>query len=175
MNLIKQLQNLLKQHHCSESVIAHSVAVTKKAVEITDSLNIPIDRELVITGAMLHDLGRSQTHVLNHFLVGGDIAKKEGFDDRVVNVIERHVGAGITKAEATELGLPEKDYLPLSHEEVIVSYSDNLTKGTKHIPFSIALELFKKKLGNNHPAVKRLLEQHEKITKWSKFAKKSGS
>jgi uncharacterized protein len=52
-------------------------------------------------------------------------------NEKLVSIIERHIGAGITKDEALALGLPPKDYLPLTLEEKIVAHADNLVFGSR--------------------------------------------
>lgn len=107
---------ILKKAGCSERVIEHCVAVCKKAVEIASKID-GVDLELVRIGALLHDIGRSKTHGVEHGVVGGKIARELGFSDKIVRIIERHVGAGIPKEEAIKLGLPPKDYIPETLEE----------------------------------------------------------
>ncbi len=161
-------QRLLAQHGCSKDVIEHSLAVARKTIALSNSFSIDIDQETCLAGAMLHDIGRSQTQGIRHFLVGAGIAREEGFPEEVVRIIERHVGAGITKKEAGELGLPPKDYLPITPEEITVSYADNITKGTRYVTFAQALQRFKSKLGENHPALLRIKKQHETIKCWKR-------
>jgi uncharacterized protein len=158
---------LLARHGCSKEVIEHSKAVTKKAIELSNSFLTSVDLDLVIAGSMLHDIGRSQTHGIDHIIVGSRIAKEEGLSEEIIKIIERHVGAGLTKEEAKNLGLPQGDYLPITPEETVVSYADNLTSGTKHLSFGEALSRFKSRLGDDHPAVERFKKQHVKIKEWS--------
>ena len=47
----------------------------------------------------------------------------------VVDIVERHTGAGIDAEDAKALGLPVKDYTPKSLEERIVAHADNLYSG----------------------------------------------
>ncbi|PKP59180.1 MAG: HD domain-containing protein, partial [Candidatus Altiarchaeales archaeon HGW-Altiarchaeales-2] len=58
--------NLLNKEGADERVIKHCIAVSKCAVEIAGKIskkkNIVIDLNLVETGGLLHDLGRSKTH-----------------------------------------------------------------------------------------------------------------
>jgi len=154
---------ILKKAGCSERVIKHCVAVCKKAVEIASKID-GADLELVRIGALLHDIGRSKTHGVEHGVVGGKIARELGFSDKVVRIIERHVGAGIPKEEAIKLGLPPKDYIPETLEEKIVAYADNLTNGTKHISFEEFLRKLKKRLGNNHAAIERAIRLHRELS-----------
>ena len=168
MNSIAMFQLLLARRGCDEQVIAHVKAVTKKALLLSNLLSIPVDRDLVVAGSMLHDIGRSKTHGIRHVVEGAQIVREEGFSEELARIVERHVGAGIPLEEAVRLGLPPKDYLPTTPEEVIVSYADNLTNGTRHVSFTVALQRFKKTLGTGHPAIERFVKQHEQIENWIK-------
>jgi uncharacterized protein len=168
MNLTTQCQKLLISRGCSEAVIEHSNAVTEKALGLIDGFIIPLERDLVIKGAMLHDVGRSKSHGIEHNLWGAEIAKEDGFSAEVVRIIERHIGAGISLEEAVERGLPPKDYIPRTPEEITVSYADNLTNGSRHLTFSEALKRFESKLGPGHPAIERLRGQHQQIKSWTR-------
>jgi len=153
---------------CSADVVAHCVTVSNMALSIAGRMNISVDRELVRQGGLFHDIGRSRTHGLEHAIAGVEIAKDLGFSPALVNIIERHIGAGITAEEAERLGLPKKDYLPLAVEEKIVSYADNLTSGTHEMPFYEALDRFKSILGPNHEGVELFIKQHHEIQRWMK-------
>ncbi len=133
----EQALTLLQQNHCSPRVIAHCKAVAKLSIEtakICQKKGLTIDLELVEVGALLHDLGRSKTHSVNHAVVGAEIAKQAGLPESVINIIKRHVGGGITNAEAKELGWPEDNYVPVTLEEKIVSYADKLVETSKRVP-----------------------------------------
>lgn len=158
--------DVLVKTGCSPDVIAHCVKVSAKASELAAGVRVAVDRELVRQGGLFHDIGRSSTHGIQHALAGVAIAKRLGFSEPLVNIIERHIGAGITAAEAVRLGLPAKDYLPLSVEEKIVSYADNLISGTREMPFNEALDRFKKILGPDHEGVEFFVKQHHEIQGW---------
>lgn len=168
MRSTSRYQRLLARYGCNKEVIEHSLAVARKSIELSNSFSIDVDKERCLAGAMLHDIGRSRTHGIEHFLVGARIAREEGFPEEVARIIERHVGAGITRKEAEELGLPPKDYMPLTPEEITVSYADNITKGTRYLTFNEALYGLMSKLGENHPAVERFKGQHETIQMWKR-------
>ena len=82
-------------------------------------------------GALLHDLGRSKTHTVDHAVVGAQIAQSIGLPESVVRIIKRHVGAGITAEEAEWLGWPKDVYEPQTLEEKVVSYADKLIDALK--------------------------------------------
>jgi len=147
---------LLISSGCSPDVIEHCKAVAdharKIALNIRDNASrkghpVQIDVNAVFIGALLHDIGRSKTHGIGHAVAGARIAIEQGLDDKIVKIIERHIGAGIPKEEAQVLGLPEKDYIPETIEEKIVAHADNLIFG-KNIGKidELILNLRKKKL-----------------------------
>jgi uncharacterized protein len=156
----------LKRAGCSNSVIEHSIAVAEKALKIADSVSFAVEHELIKKGAVNHDIGRAKTHGLEHFLVGAEIAAELGIDEDVVRIIERHIGAGIPMEEAVVLGLPPKDYMPETPEEIIVSYADNLTRHITHITIDESMDRFRSWLGDGHPMLERLIEMHNKVSSW---------
>lgn len=114
---------LVNQPH----VVKHIELVTKRALDIGKRLRekgIDVDLELLRTGGYLHDIGRSVTHGVGHAVESGKILREYGFPEPVTRLVERHVGAGITAEEAKKLGLPERDFIPETLEEKIISYAD---------------------------------------------------
>ena len=155
---------LLRAAGCEEMVIKHCIAVAELALEIAAAnKNKNIDEELIFTGALLHDMGRARSHGVEHGFLGGEMAKASGLDDRLVRIIQRHVGAGITAEEAKQLGLPPISLMPETIEEKIVAYADSLIEGTRRTSVEHAIANLKKKLGARHPAVERLKKLHEEV------------
>ena len=118
---------LLKITGCSKEVINHCIAVRDVAVKIANKADANI--KLVEVGSLLHDIGRSKTHGLSHAIAGCEIAEKLGLSRDIISIIRNHIGAGITKKEARERGLPPQDYIPHTIEEKIVAGADNLAFG----------------------------------------------
>ena len=158
--------DVLREIGCSTSVIKHCQAVSKKAQDIGDKVTFDIDKNLIKSGALLHDIGRCKTHAIDHGVVGAELARELGFSEKIVKIIERHIGAGITTKEAEVLGLPIKDYSPITPEEKIVSYADTLTFGNRHVSFKEGLNKFKKILGDSHSSIEKLEKLHLEITQW---------
>ncbi|MGE5172333.1 MAG: HDIG domain-containing metalloprotein [Betaproteobacteria bacterium] len=158
---------------CSRDVVAHCVQVSHMAVAIAGRMKISLDHELIRRGGLFHDIGRSRTHGLEHAIAGVEIAKGLGFSNALLNIIERHIGAGITAKEAERLGLPKKDYLPLTPEEKVVSYADNLISGVREMPFYEALDRFKDILGPDHEGVELFIKQHHEIQGWMRVGSES--
>ena len=151
---------------CPENVVEHCLAVSNYAYELALSIKnkgYNVDVELVRLGGLLHDIGRSKTHGIEHGVVGAEILRELGFDEKIALIAERHIGAGITKEEAIELGLPPKDYIPITLEEKIVAHADNLIFGTKRVEIDEVIKKFEKKLGKNHPSIKRIILLNDEI------------
>ena len=134
-------------------------------MEIANKLEakgLKINIELVEAGALLHDLGRSKTHTVDHAIVGAQIAQTIGLPEPVINIIKRHVGAGITAEEAKWLGWPKDNYMPQTLEEKVVSYADKLIDQSKRIPIETEIERLQKE--NKSEAAERVRKLHEEIT-----------
>ena len=123
---------LLREAGCSQKVIAHCEAVCDCAMEYAQRCK-RADPELVMTGALLHDIGRGSTHGIDHAQRGADLLREKGFPERVARIVECHTGAGMTADECTALGLAHRDCMPKTIEEKIVTHADNLLAGTTRV------------------------------------------
>ena len=150
----------LKKEGCSKKVIEHCIAVRDIAVKIAKKAGA--DVKLVEAGALLHDIGRSKTHSIKHVIEGGKIAKKLDFPEEIIKIIERHIGAGISKEEAKKLGLPSNNYVPVTLEEKIVCHADNLIQNGKTQPVEKEVE---KAVKNGHKQYAiRLVSLHKELS-----------
>lgn len=125
--------------------------------------NIPIDCNLVLAGAMLHDVGRSQSHKLDHGIIGANLLKKEGLSEKLVSIVENHIFAGISKEETSEFNLPFKDFLPKSLEEKVVAYADNISKKYESLTTEQVIKRYSRHLNETHPIIQRVRALHEEI------------
>jgi len=163
----REALNLLVKAGCSPKVVEHCKRVSAFAVKIAkvcQKKQPNVDVKLVEISALLHDIGRSKTHSVNHALEGGEIARAFNLPDSVVLIIERHAGGGIPKEEAKKLGWPAKDYLPKTLEEKIVCYADKRVEGLRVVPIEKTVKTYAVDLGGNHPAIGRIWELHREIT-----------
>jgi uncharacterized protein (TIGR00295 family) len=155
-----QCISLLIKNGCSKEVINHCKAVRDIAIRIAKKSNADIT--LVEAGALLHDIGRAKSHGIRHGIIGAKIAKDNKLPINIINIIERHIGAGIPKKEAVKLGLPAKDYLPQTLEEKIVAHADNLTEKGKKQNIEKEIDRALKKGQKNH--AKRLMKLHTELS-----------
>jgi uncharacterized protein (TIGR00295 family) len=133
----EECEKILKEQGCDGSVIAHCKMVERVAKVIADRLverGHQIDSQLISVGALVHDIGRGRTHGIDHAVQGAAIAKEKGWDPRLVRLIEVHIGAGLPANEAAALGLPIKDFIPLTLEEKVVAQADNLVSHDRRYP-----------------------------------------
>lgn len=152
---------LLKDSGCSDRLIRHVKAVSQYAVEVA-KMRGDADVALVRIGGLLHDIGRCKTNNIEHGVAGGKLLRCYGVDERVVQIAEKHVGAGITTEEATRLCLPPGDYMPETIEQKIVAAVDNLIEGSRRISVEKAEADFRAKLDGN-PAALQVRSLHEEV------------
>jgi uncharacterized protein len=146
-------------------VINHCIAVTDYALKLASKLQQKgktIDLLLVEAGGLLHDLGRSKTHTVDHAVVGGQMAETLGLSEGVLRIIKRHVGAGITDEEAYVLGWPRDTYVPQTLEEKIVCYADKRVDQRGMVPIENEITRL---LGDDKvAAAERVRRLHVEIT-----------
>jgi uncharacterized protein len=161
----EQAIQLLYRNGCSANVVNHCLTVAKLALETAETLKnkgIAVDVELVEIGALLHDIGRSRTHGVDHAVEGARIAESAGLPNAIISIIKRHVGGGITADEAEALGWPTDDsYVPATLEEKLVSFADKLVEGSKRVSVEVEVEqLFKE---GKPEAAERVRKLHDEI------------
>jgi uncharacterized protein len=167
----KQLPNreqaieILQKNNCSTKIITHCQAVASLAIELAEKFktkNYSVNLKLIEAGALLHDLGRSKTHSVNHAVEGMKIAQNEGLPETIICIIKRHVGAGITAKEAEQLNWPKDNYIPQTLEEKIVCYADKCISGNDRISVETTInQLHDQKLDD---AAKRVRKLYNEIT-----------
>ncbi|MFQ6106051.1 MAG: tRNA (cytidine(56)-2'-O)-methyltransferase [Thermoplasmata archaeon] len=116
----------LQEAGCDGGVVIHCKRVSRLARKIAGFCGA--DEEVCALGGLLHDIGRGRTHGIDHGVVGAHILRERGFPEVLVEIAERHVGAGIARDEARRLGLPVRSYIPRTLEQKVVSHADNLVE-----------------------------------------------
>ena len=175
----KQCIELLKKYAPTEKdfkdVLDHSKAVQRVALRIAEDIianKHHVDIKFLIGACLLHDIGRFKVgkngeNIIQHGIIGAEILRKEGIDERYALVCERHIGSGISKEDIQEqkLDLPLKDYTPKSIEEKIVCYADSLIFRCKEITIEQVIERYRK---FGEKAVEKTKKLHEEIEKLRK-------
>ncbi len=122
---------------CFEILENHNRLVCEKAVKIADKVpHLTPDIEFIKEASMLHDIGICRTNAPNigcngefpyvfHGVKGREMLNSVGLYRHGL-VAERHTGTGITVQDITErnLGLPVRDMVPVTIEEIIICYAD---------------------------------------------------
>lgn len=133
-------------------LLLHSTQVRDKALLIMASdacKHLELDMQLVIDGAMLHDIGIIRCHApsihcegeadyLLHGSLGAAMLRQYGQEHGIdmepyARICERHTGAGLTKEDIRRQQLPLdiKDYLPETLEEQLVCLADKFYSKSK--------------------------------------------
>ena len=147
------------------SVRRHSEKVADKAIEIANKIKkAKVDLNLIEIGALLHDIGRTQTHGFKHALIGGKILRQRGFPEKLARICETHILGGLDKDDAKNLGLPEKDFLPKTLEEKIICLADKQMAGTREVSIQKRFNKWFQKYGRS----KILLKSKKRIEKIQK-------
>lgn len=128
---------LMRKVKLPGSIRRHSIRVANKGLAIAKRIkNVNVDKELIVIGGLLHDIGRARTHGFEHAIIGGKMLRERGFSPALARICETHILGGLDKVDAKELGLPAKDYIPTTLEEKIVCFSDKTLMGT----YSVSVE-----------------------------------
>ena len=155
-------------------ILIHSELVAKKALTIATDLSLPVDREFIYCGAMLHDIGViccnapkifafGDSPYICHGVEGRKILEKHGLY-RLAKVCERHTGAGLTASEIEDKGLtlPARDMLPISLEEKLICYADKFfSKGTDIYAEKKLDEIKAEMKKYGEPSLKRFCDLHK--------------
>ena len=156
---------LLRLAGCSDCVINHCRVVSDHARGLAEKIHqngYAVDIELVQMGAILHDIGRSRTHDIRHGVEGVILAKDFGLDDKIVDIIRTHIGAGIMPEETVLLGLPPDNYIPSTLEEKIVAHADNLVEDDSIVSISEKVEILRKK-GRKENIIEKITQLNDEI------------
>lgn len=131
-----------EQPDLEKLLLKHSSQVRDKALEIAEASGCSFDRKLLISGAMLHDIGiigchapdilcSGTAHYITHGTLGSQMLAEYGAAhginiEKYCRICERHTGSGLTAAEIRQQGLPlpERDLLPETTEEKLICLAD---------------------------------------------------
>jgi uncharacterized protein len=165
LDIPEWIENLIRKYYPPDSLAytyyyTHCLKVTELAIEIFNRKSgLQIDREMVIAGGMLHDIGIVMTHApeigcfgdypyIAHTYLGRELLEKEGYPD-IAPICERHVGTGLSREDIinSNFPLPHRDMLPLTLEEKLICYADKFySKSEKHLTHQRSIEEIRKKV-----------------------------
>ena len=115
---------------CKKRVIIHCCTVRAVADEMLTRIR-GANKDLVVAGALLHDIGRAKDHSIMHAYYGSKMVEEYGLPSELVEIVRKHTGAGLDDEDVKELGLPPGDYIPATLEEKIVAHADNMVSDNR--------------------------------------------
>ena len=115
---------------CKKRVIVHCCTVRAVADEMISRIPAA-NKDLVVAGALLHDIGRAKDHSIMHAYYGSLMVEEYGLPHELVEIVRKHTGAGLDADDVAEMGLPPGDYMPKTLEEKIVAHADNLVSDNR--------------------------------------------
>jgi len=155
-NLVGKIPNkhealsLLGKLNFHPNIINHQMAVMRRALKIAHNIvHAKVDLRLIRAGALLHDIGRFNSHELIHTSMGGDILRFLGFPEELARIAETHSMGGLTPEEAVKLDLPARDYMPKTLEEKIVCLADKYLSGSNSVTIDERFKRWIEKYGEN--------------------------
>ena len=152
---------LLTEAGCKRRVIVHCCTVWTMAEAIARRIDCDVD--LLRAGAFLHDIGRSVDHSIMHAVIGASIAADLGLPREVVEIIRKHVGAGLDEQDVIEMGLPKGNYIPDTIEQKIVCHADNMVSDNKFVPHTYSVDRLMHK--GSVRGARRIADLHKELSK----------
>jgi len=123
---------LLRKYNVPPTVRRHSINVARRALKIANKIRkAKVDKNLIVIGALLHDVGRSKSHGFDHAIIGSKMLKERGYPKSLSRICETHILGGLDEDDAKEVGLPVNNYIPSTLEEKIICLADKQCLGTK--------------------------------------------
>lgn len=143
----EEIISLHRKHAPSDAafdlIFTHCQIIRDIAQQLMDASDISVDQKLVEVGCLLHDIGVYRLYLpdgtidhknyIKHGLLGYELLKAEGFEEKICRVASCHTGVGLAKQEIIDenLPLPPADYFAITQEEKLVMYADKFhTKTT---------------------------------------------
>jgi len=125
-------------HRAFEIVYEHCKIIDEIARELIAQHGLSLDKKLVHTATLLHDIGyypllnedgyEPDGVGVKHGIVGAEMLRTEGIDEAICRIAERHTGVGLTREGNLKfkLPLPPRDFIPETAEEWLIAYADKL-------------------------------------------------
>jgi uncharacterized protein len=118
-----------------ESVYTHCQIVAAIADDVMQRGTHGADRDLVIAGCLLHDIGvyalytdgvLTESDYIRHGVLGEEILRQEGLPPHICRFCSHHTGVGLRKESimARNLPLPHQDFVAETPEEELIMFAD---------------------------------------------------
>ena len=147
----EECYKILKSNNVPDNVVAHLKSVcdfSLKICELLEKKGIDVNRDLVVAGALLHDVKKLSP--ADHVIEGFELIKSLGYHD-VASVIKKH---GLYHLE-------NEEFVPKTWEEKIVFYADKRVKGNKFVSVDERFAYIKQRYKREN--VKKEIEFTKKI------------
>ena len=108
---------MLRKAGCPEEAVFTVSRLPERRWNYLLRVRVPVDRKLIVRGAVYHDLGKAKTYGMQHGEMGAQLAGELNLGDDIKQIILKHIRGGLTESEALELGLPVRDYTLRTVEE----------------------------------------------------------
>ena len=144
-----------------DGIKEHSIVVKEIALDIVNKIkqknpDAQIDAEVVEAGALLHDIGRTKTHGIDHGYRGYMLMRDANIDERVARCALAHVLGGFDKDDIKhEFPTDAREeikisLMPKSIEEKIVCLADKNAEGTMQVTTKKRFSRWFKKYGKSN-------------------------
>jgi uncharacterized protein len=134
----QQIEALHRKYAKTENdfklVYMHCQIIDATAMQLLDANPVQgINRSLVHTGCMLHDIGAYDVLEngrfvagVRHGVIGENILRNESLPEAICRFASHHTGVGLTKQDVREqrLPIPVADYTAATVEERLIMYAD---------------------------------------------------
>lgn len=117
-------------------IYQHCKIIEAIVLQLLDAKPIAkLDRQLIHTGCMLHDIGAYLVledgrfvRGVRHGYIGEEILRKEGFPTAICRFASHHTGVGLTRQDVIDqdIPIPIADYTAATDEERLIMYADKL-------------------------------------------------
>jgi len=139
-DLLVLLGRLKFRRSGGQSLYNHTAEVVELSEQIGKKLNL--DVKSLKLGALLHDVGKLLTSKINkpHHHISADIARKYGFDEKVVNIVEAHhddIPAKYVECEVLKVADKISGLRPGARKDTTAEYVDRI-KGLEEKALELA-------------------------------------
>ncbi|MBI1935389.1 HD domain-containing protein [Candidatus Woesearchaeota archaeon] len=126
---------ILKENNVPDNIVAHVKAVCDFSVKVVDLVakrGISANRDLVVAGALLHDIKKLAPG--DHVIEGSELVRSLGYPE-VASLVKRH---GLYH-------LDKDEFVPKTWEEKIVFYADKRIRHDKAVSVDERFEYIKQR------------------------------